>query len=190
MGFRSITLLIALGPLAACAVAEPVANGKFQDLLTRNPFTPPEPPPPPPPPEPPPTLELRGVVNERGTLWFSLYDTETKKGTWVRRDETVADCQVREFDLAKEVLFLEGRSRRLALALKAVTPALAASAARLPAPLAPAGAGPALAKGAPPALTVAGNPVPLDDTIRKVVIAQQIQQRRIHRLRQNAAGGI
>lgn len=69
-------------------------------------------------------LELRGMYQENGRTFYSVYNTTTKQGTWVAADEKSADAAamvVKSFDSATSTLVIETAGRAASLTLKPAT---------------------------------------------------------------------
>lgn len=71
--------------------------------------------------EPQGTLEFRGVVTDEGGTAYSIFDTSTNKGRWVRADDTNSPVQVKSFDSANNTLEIEQNGRPVKLSLKRAT---------------------------------------------------------------------
>jgi len=69
-------------------------------------------------------LELRGMYQENGRTFYSVYNTTTKQGIWVAADEKSADAAavvVKSFDPATSTLVIESAGRASSLTLKPAT---------------------------------------------------------------------
>ncbi len=103
--------------LAFCAV--PLRAVDLQTLVDRSPFSPP-------PqasdgsgaPEPQGTLEFRGMVTDGNGTAYSVFDTTTNKGRWVRADEADGSVQVKGFDAQNNTLEIEQNGKPVKLPLK------------------------------------------------------------------------
>lgn len=105
--------------LAFCVLIAPVAAGAsdWSSLLNNNPFLPPasaqtqaQPVQP---------LELRGVVVEGVVVWFTFFDSATKKWTTVRQGEDGDSLVVRSYDRTQDMVVLDVRGKKVTLSLKA-----------------------------------------------------------------------
>jgi len=130
-------------------------------------------------------LEFRGVIMERGSYSFSLFDQGAKQSYWVGLNEPGLPFVVRSYDRTSDTVTVEQRGRTLALTLAAartipVNPAMAPQ----PAPGAPAGQ-----PGQPPGTAAGGQVQPLpgsispngitpDEAQRLQRIADEIRRRR------------
>lgn len=173
--------------LLACLAVGAAASGQaasFDSLLNNSPFNAPaaaaaaasE------------SLELRGVIiEEDGRASLNIYDTATKKATWVHVDEPGHSYLVRGFDSANDTATLEVNRRTVSLALKRANVQLAAAAPVAPPP-APVGV------NLPAGTTAAGQPLPAPganpavagaagapDQARLQAIADEIRRRRAMR---------
>lgn len=124
-------------------------------------------------------LEFRGVAEENGVLWFSLYDTATKRSTWVRRDATGTGPAIRAYDATTPAVTIEYQSKTLTLPLRR-----APQVAVAPMPQ-PGGPGPLPGN----AVVIGGGPTPSGgaaglDAARIQQIQDEIRRRRA--LRQQA----
>ena len=63
-------------------------------------------------------LELRGVLRENGAYFFSVYDTASKKETWVRQGDLGDPFKVRDYDAFRETATMEARGRMVSLVLR------------------------------------------------------------------------
>ncbi len=66
------------------------------------------------------TLEFRGVVTDGAGTSYSIFDTSTNKGRWVRAEDTEGPVRVRAYDAGNGTLELEQNGRPLTLTLKRV----------------------------------------------------------------------
>lgn len=71
--------------------------------------------------EPQGTLEFRGVVTDEAGTAYSIFDTSTNKGRWVRADDSNSPVQVKGFDAANNTLEIEQNGRPVKLSLKRAT---------------------------------------------------------------------
>ena len=62
--------------------------------------------------------EFRGMVEENGVLWFSLYEPATRRSVWRRLQQPDEQVAVRQFDPAANTLTIEYQSRTLVLPLR------------------------------------------------------------------------
>ena len=99
--------------------ASPVRAMDLQTLVDRSPFSPS--------PqagdgsgaqEPQGSLEFRGMVTDSAGTAYSIFDTTTNKGRWVRADDTNSPVQVKGFDAANNTLEIEQNGRPVKLPLK------------------------------------------------------------------------
>ena len=63
-------------------------------------------------------LELRGVVVEGVTAYFTFYDATSKKWTTVQQGEEVESLLVKEYNRAKDSVVLDFQGKTLTLAIK------------------------------------------------------------------------
>jgi len=63
-------------------------------------------------------LELRGVLRENGAYFFSVYDTASKKETWVRQGDPGDPFKVRDYDAFRETATMEARGQMVSLVLR------------------------------------------------------------------------
>ena len=69
-------------------------------------------------------LELRGMYQENGRTFYSVYNTTTKQGIWVAADEKSTEATavvVKSFDPATSTLVIESAGRASSLTLKPAT---------------------------------------------------------------------
>lgn len=166
--------IIGLGIGLACA--GPVFGVvDFQPLVDRSPFSPPgrelvpgttE--------EATGPLEFRGlVVDEEGTA-FSIFDSTSSKGSWIRADDPNGPVRVKSFDKVNSVLEVEQNGKPVKLALKRAQiqagPSLASMIPAAPAVAAAAGGKPAEVKRDPAA-----------DARRLEAVAAEVRRRRAMR---------
>ena len=71
--------------------------------------------------EPQGTLEFRGMVTDAAGTAYSLFDTATNKGRWVRADDADAALRIKDFDAANNTLEIEQNGRPVRLSLKRST---------------------------------------------------------------------
>lgn len=174
---RTLSLFAALLATATLAVAG------FDSLLNNSPFIPPANNAPTAASE---TLELRGFVVENGRPSLNIFDTSTKKATWVSIDEPGLPYIVRSFDPSNDTATIEINRRSVALPLKRASVQLAAAmpvAAAAPPPVginlvATPGQQPA-AGGTPVAINPSTGAAP--DQARLQAIADEIRRRRAMR---------
>jgi hypothetical protein len=122
--------------------------------------------------EAPPTLEFRGMVTDADGTAYSIYDTSTNKGRWVRADDANSPVQVKSFDPVNNTLEVEQNGRPLKLALKRATiQAGQPVAAAIPNAPTPAGGNPA----APGAVR---RPDSAADARRLEAVAAEVRRRR------------
>lgn len=168
----------------ACAVLFCSGLGRaavdLQTLVDRSPFTPPgQGPDQAGAAEPQGTLEFRGMVTDESGTAYSIFDTSTNKGRWVRADDSNASVQVKNFDAASNTLEIEQNGKPVKLPLKRATiqagQAVTAMVPNVPAP----GATP----GAPGA--EARKPDAAADARRLEAVAAEVRRRRALR---NASG--
>lgn len=110
--------------------------------------------------------EFRGLVEENGVLWFSLYEPATRRSVWRRLQQPDQHVVVRQFDPDGNTLTIEFQSRTLVLPMR--------SAPRIEGPPVasqPSGVQPATVASAPPA-------APADNAQRLQQIAEEIRRRR------------
>lgn len=122
-------------------------------------------------------LEFRGVAEENGVLWFSLYDTATKRSTWVRRDAAGTGPAIRAYDPATPAVTIEYQSKTLTLPLRRA-PQIAVAPQPQQGGSGPVPGNPVVIGGA-----VSGGPAPMD-AARIQQIQEEIRRRRA--LRQQA----
>ena len=175
-----------------------VASASGQDLQEDSPFLPadyqqaPAAPPPPPQASPLDKLELRSVSVLGGVHHFSLFDTSSSKGFWIKLNETVQGVSVSDYNKPEGSVLVRsgGFSKRLKLkeakiiALNVPPPSAQPVVGGGPAVTAAAGApnmttGTAVNTGAPPA---AINNLS-DDEVRARMqkVAEEIRRRRAMR---------
>jgi hypothetical protein len=131
-------------------------------------------------------LELRGVIMERGSYSFSLYDLNSKESFWVGLNETGFPVVVRSYDASSDTVTVEQQGRVLSLTLAAArTMAANPAMAPQPAPGASGGPMPQQTTGTPgngPTQQFAVGPVPSsvtpDEAQRLQRIADEIRRRR------------
>ena len=117
--------LLAISSLGIACVIAGVATVRAVDLQTlvdRSPFSPmaqeaggagvPE---------PRDTLEFRGIATDAEGTAYSIFDTATNKGRWLRADDQADAIRVTGFDMADGTLELERNGRPLRLSLKRAT---------------------------------------------------------------------
>lgn len=71
--------------------------------------------------EPQGTLEFRGMVTDDGGTSYSIFDTSTNKGRWVRAEDANGPVQVKGFDSVNNTLEIEQNGRPVKLPLKRAT---------------------------------------------------------------------
>jgi hypothetical protein len=62
--------------------------------------------------------EFRGVAEEAGEVWYSLFDTTAKRSVWVRQGETPPGLAIRTFDPSTLTLSLDYQGKNLVLPIK------------------------------------------------------------------------
>ncbi len=67
---------------------------------------------------PPPTLEFRGMYKEEEGWLFSLFDTRTQKGNWVRLNEPTGSYTVKEYREEDRTLVLSSGENVFELKMK------------------------------------------------------------------------
>lgn len=67
------------------------------------------------------TLEFRGIVTDEAGTAYSVFDTSTNKGRWVRADDANSPIRVRGFDADNATLEVEQNGRVQKLTLKRAT---------------------------------------------------------------------
>ena len=68
--------------------------------------------------EPQGTWEFRGMATDAEGTAYSIFDTTTNKGRWVRAEDSNSPVQIKGFDPANNTLEIEQDGRALRLALK------------------------------------------------------------------------
>jgi hypothetical protein len=68
--------------------------------------------------EPQGTWEFRGMATDADGTAYSLFDSSTNKGRWVRAEDAESPVQIKGFDSASNMLDIEQDGRPLRLALK------------------------------------------------------------------------
>jgi hypothetical protein len=162
--------------------AVPLRAVDLQTLVDRSPFSPPAqaadgtgta--------EPQGTLEFRGMVTDTEGTSYSIFDTTTNKGRWVRADDANSPVQVKGFDSANNTLEVEQNGKPVKLPLKrAVIQAGQPVSAMVP---------PMPAPNAAPANPAAANqnrPDGAGDARRLEAVAAEVRRRRALR---NSANG-
>lgn len=173
--YALVSALLAFGAMPLRAV-------DLQTLVDRSPFSPPAqaadgtgta--------EPQGTLEFRGMVTDTAGTSYSIFDTTTNKGRWVRADDANSPVQVKGFDAANNTLEVEQNGKPVKLPLKrAVIQAgqpISAMAPAMPAP----NAGPGN-----PGAAVQNRPDGAGDARRLEAVAAEVRRRRALR---NSANG-
>lgn len=168
--YALVSALLAFGAMPLRAV-------DLQTLVDRSPFSPPAqaadgtgta--------EPQGTLEFRGMVTDTAGTSYSIFDTTTNKGRWVRADDANSPVQVKGFDAANNTLEVEQNGKPVKLPLKrAVIQAGQAVSAMAPAMPAPN-----------PGAAVQNRPDGAGDARRLEAVAAEVRRRRA--LRNSAAG--
>lgn len=139
-------------------------------------------------------LELKGVMVDRDTVLFNIFNQSTKKSQWVALRATGSDIVVKSHELVDDTDTVtvehQGRTLRLVLAKpkttssgKAQTPQSAPTPHPVPLP-AIAGAQQKPPEGLP--IPVVINPTPADEARRLEAVAAEVRRRRA--LRQDATG--
>ncbi|MEX2382799.1 MAG: hypothetical protein WD490_10475 [Opitutales bacterium] len=128
--YRTKAILLLSSACCTLLLAGTAAVHGNNDLRENSPFVwegysppqprPPAPPPPPPPPGPNPldNMELRGVTVLGGQVYFSLYNSETQRGFWLRPDEMEDGFSVVDFDQGMDSLTLQHGDRTRSITLK------------------------------------------------------------------------
>jgi hypothetical protein len=93
----------------------------LQNLVDRSPFAPPGSRNDAAPPPEQATLEFRGMVTDEGGTAYSVFDTSTNRGRWVRADDENSPFRVRGFDNESSTLEIEQNGRVQKLTLKRAT---------------------------------------------------------------------
>lgn len=62
--------------------------------------------------------EFRGVAEEAGEVWYSLFDTTAKRSVWVRQGQTPPGLAIRTFDASTLTLSLDYQGKSLVLPIK------------------------------------------------------------------------
>lgn len=112
--------------------------------------------------------EFRGMVEENGVLWFSLYEPGTRRSLWRRLQQPDEHVVVRHFDPNGSTLTIEFQSRTLVLPLR--------SAPRTEGP--PAGTIPPIGSPQPAAAATTATTATPDNAQRLQQIAEEIRRRR------------
>ena len=135
--------------------------------------------------EPQGTLEFRGMVTDAAGTSYSIFDTTTNKGRWVRAEDSNSPVQVKNFDAASNTLEIEQNGKPVKLPLKrAVIQAgqpITAMVAPAPSPNGPPQGVPAPGQGGPQA-----KPDAAADARRLEAVAAEVRRRRALR---NTANG-
>lgn len=111
--------------------------------------------------------EFRGLVEENGVQWFSLFEPATRRSVWRQLQQPDEQVVVRQFDPAANTVTVEFQSRTLVLPLRS---APRTEGPPVTAPV-PSGVQPAVA-------TNANNAAPADNAQRLQQIAEEIRRRR------------
>jgi hypothetical protein len=124
------------------------------------------------------TLELRSVMTLGGAPRFSIFDTATKRATWVGLNEREREFVVKSYDSSAETVNVEYRGRTFTLSLQKAK----ITAGPVPAMGAPP-VPPVPAPTPPPALvnTVKTNPTPAEEAARLQAVVEEIRRRREQR---------
>ncbi len=69
-------------------------------------------------------LEFRSVSEEGASKFFSIYDTNTHRSTWVELNDPVNGFSVKSYDAAKESITVDYQGKALTLAIKRAAPAV------------------------------------------------------------------
>ncbi len=127
-------------------------------------------------------LEFRGMVTDAAGTSYSVFDTTTNKGRWVRADDTNSPVQVKNFDATNNVLEVEQNGRPVKLPLKraVIQAGQPVSAMTAPAPAAPP------SPGNPTANNNQNRPDAAADARRLEAVAAEVRRRRA--LRNTATG--
>lgn len=110
-----------LGWVCALAGSAGLRAADLQTLIDRSPFSPSGMAVDASAPEPAGTLEFRGLVTDEAGTAYSLFDTSTNKGRWVRADDANGPLRVTGYDAANNVLDVEQNGRALRLSMKRAT---------------------------------------------------------------------
>lgn len=123
-------------------------------------------------------LELRGVLRENGAYFFSVYDTASKKETWVRQGDVGDPFKIRDYDAFRETATLEARGQMVSLALrKSQIQAMGRPSTSMVA---------SLARPAAPSSPTKVPPQASSEVARLELVAKEIQQRREQRRKMSA----
>lgn len=103
-------------------------SAEFARLLKNSPFVAP-PPPPAPPVNAPTTLELRGVLVDRGEFLFSIYDKTARSSRWVTLNEAGLPYVIERYDsvTGQAVISHRGKLHTLALPVAKASVAILAA---------------------------------------------------------------
>lgn len=104
-----------------CAGAGALRAVDLQTLIDHSPFSPPGQTGENATAEPQGTLEFRGMVTDESGTAYSIFDTSTSKGRWLRPDDSNSAVQVKNFDAASNTLEVEQNGRPVKLPLKRAT---------------------------------------------------------------------
>lgn len=172
MRFKALTATLCAGAMAGAWAVMTAYGRSWPGLIENSPFVGKAKAADTPPPDNS-QLELRGVLRENGAYFFSVYDTASKKETWVRQGDEGNPFKVRDYDAFRETATMEAHGRMVALVLRKskVQPSgqpVSAMVAGLARPSAPT----SLVKAPPLAASEAG---------RLELVAREIQQRREQR---------
>jgi len=63
-------------------------------------------------------FEFRAVLEENNSKFFSIYDTNTHRSTWVELNDPVNGFSVKGYDAAKESITVDYQGKALTLAIK------------------------------------------------------------------------
>jgi len=123
-------------------------------------------------------LEFRAVLEDKGSMMFSIYDTVARRSTWVPLKDSSNGFAVNDYDAAKESITVDFHGRVMTLPIKRAPMVAVAQGPRPNMPGGPAGAISSLPPGMAP-----GSPV---DQQRMQQIQEEIRRRRA--LREQPAG--
>lgn len=128
-------------------------------------------------------LELRGVVREKDGYLLNLYDTQTKKSTWVREGEQGGAFVIRSYNRGSETAVIEAGGRNLSLALKTGRPGVSIGASS-------AMVASVAAQLQIKAQAMAATAPPPSEVLRMEQVSQEVRLRREQRRKNAASDGI
>jgi hypothetical protein len=117
-------------------------------------------------------FELRAVLEENGSKFFSIYDTATRRSNWVELNDPVNGFSIKSYDAAKENITVDYQGKSMTLAIKRA-PAVA-QVMQQPMPSVPGPNGPMVQPNMP---GVQGAPTAVDQQ-RIQQIQEEIRRRR------------